>query len=138
MNNQFNCAQSVFAVFADDLGLPRDTALKIAACFGGGMRCGETCGAVTGALMALGLKYGSCKENDPEGKRAAYMRSLEFIRRFKEARGTITCKELLGYNPGDPEDAKEISRLGLHESVCNKLVAEAAGFAEDIINNDIK
>jgi len=53
-----DCSQAVFGEFAAQLGLDRDTALKIAAPFGGGMWHGETCGCVVGALMAIGLKYG--------------------------------------------------------------------------------
>lgn len=55
----FSCSQAVFSTFAPQLGLECELALKVAGLFGGGMgRLGEVCGAVTGALMALGLKYG--------------------------------------------------------------------------------
>ena len=56
--SQFNCAQTVFSLFAPDLGIDEKTALKIASGFGGGMACAETCGAVTGAYMVIGLKHG--------------------------------------------------------------------------------
>ena len=96
-DKQFNCAQAVFGALAGDIGISAEAALKCAACFGGGMRCGEVCGAVTGALMALGVRFGSAKENDPEGKAAAYQRSVPFLNRFREKHGTVLCKELLGY-----------------------------------------
>ena len=129
----FNCAQSVFAALAEDLGLPRETALRISACFGGGMRCGQTCGAVTGALMAIGMKYGSIKEDDMEGKRAAYEKSLPFIRAFQQRHGTLLCRELLGFDPANPEEAEKIAQLGLHDKVCVKLIAECVKDAEAIL-----
>ncbi len=68
----FNCSQAVFAAFAPQSGLEREMALRIAGTFGGGMgRLGEVCGAVTGALMALGLQYGCTDAQNAEGKEEA-------------------------------------------------------------------
>ena len=94
--NGFSCSQSVFATFAPDLGLKKEDALKIASAFGGGMvRQGEVCGAVTGALMTLGLKYGSKTADDEEKVRQA---SQKLMQRFKEENGSILCRDLLGHN----------------------------------------
>ena len=65
--NGFNCAQSVFAVFAEEYGLKKEQAFMIATCFGGGMRLAATCGALTGAMMALGLAKG-CTQPSEENK----------------------------------------------------------------------
>lgn len=59
LDEGFNCSQIVLSSFAEDLGLDSEMANKVATCFGGGMGSGDTCGAVTGALMVLGLKYGN-------------------------------------------------------------------------------
>jgi hypothetical protein len=88
---------------------------------------------VTGALMALGVRFGSAKENDPEGKAAAYQRSVRFLDRFREKRGTILCRELLGFNPGVLEDAEQIKALGLHGKICNGVILDAVEIAQDII-----
>lgn len=64
--NNFNCSQAVFTGFATELGLDEKLALKISTQFGGGARKGEMCGAVSGALMVLGLKYGHCHAEDME------------------------------------------------------------------------
>ena len=64
--NGYVCSQAVFATFSQNLGLSEEQALKIGACFGRGMRKGEVCGACTGALMALGLKYGESKTKSNE------------------------------------------------------------------------
>ena len=63
-----DCSQVVAGAFAKELGMEPDMLRKMAACFGGGMQCGETCGAVTGALMVIGLKYGHSQENDQKTK----------------------------------------------------------------------
>jgi C_GCAxxG_C_C family probable redox protein len=130
---KFNCAQSVFAALAEEAGIDQDTALKTAAGFGGGMRCGEVCGAVTGALMALGIRFGSCTPNDTEGKLRANSKAIEFIEAFKEKHGTLLCKELLGYNPGIPDDMQKIIELGLHDTVCPQAIIDAVEIAESII-----
>jgi C_GCAxxG_C_C family probable redox protein len=132
-DKQFNCAQSTFAALAEEAGIDVKTALKCAACFGGGMRCGEACGAVTGALMALGYRFGSAKEKYPEGKAAAYQLSVRFLDRFREERGTILCRELLGFTPGVPEDAEQIKALGLHGKICIGVILDAVEIAQDII-----
>ena len=61
-SNGFNCSQAVLSVFAEDLALSEETAVSIASGFGGGARNGQLCGAVTGAVMALGLKYYSTRQ----------------------------------------------------------------------------
>ena len=63
-----DCSQVVAGAFAEEMGMTEEEARKVSACFGGGMMCGETCGAVTGALMVLGMKYGHCKEDDMDQK----------------------------------------------------------------------
>ena len=63
----FNCSQAVFSAWAEELGLDRETALRVATAFGGGMgHRGDTCGAVTGAFMAIGLKHGRLRADDEE------------------------------------------------------------------------
>ena len=67
--NGYACSQAVLSTLSPELGLDENTAFKVASAFGGGMvRHGEVCGAVTGALMALGLKYGSNNEDEEDAK----------------------------------------------------------------------
>ena len=134
--NSFNCAQAVFSSLSAELGLDRETSLKIASCFGGGMRCGEVCGAVTGALMAIGLKYGFYKTGDIQAKMKANEKAVEFIRQFKEKNRSILCRELLGYNLSKPEDMKKIQEKALFQTVCPKMVAEAVEIAERVIKDN--
>ena len=92
-----NCSQAVFAAFADELGLDQETAIKIASTFGGGIsRTAETCGAATGALMALGLKHGTNTHTDPAIKAKVYALGQDFLQRFRAQNGALDCRDLLG------------------------------------------
>lgn len=123
-DQNFNCAQSVFSAFAAQFGLDEETAVKIAAPFGGGVaRRGETCGAVTGALMAIGLARGTAT---PESKEVVYRLAQEFMLRFKEKHGSLLCRELIGCDISTPEGLKNAHASGVTRSVCPKVVHDAA------------
>ena len=93
----YNCAQSVFCTFAEDLGIDFDSALKLSSSFGGGMgRMREVCGAVSAMFMIAGLKYGYTEPNNKDVKTEHYKRIQELAQLFKEKHGTIICRELLG------------------------------------------
>lgn len=130
----YNCAQALLTAYGVDLGLDRHAALRIASVFGGGIaHKGETCGAVTGALMVIGLKHGGIAP-DPDKKMKAYEIARKFVETF-EARnnpGSIMCNELLGFRirPG----------LSLHRNEeeiikqkCPKYVQDAAEIIEGIL-----
>jgi C_GCAxxG_C_C family probable redox protein len=131
----FSCSQAVFSPYAEEMGLDKNTALKIAGTFGGGMgRIGQTCGAVTGAIMALGLKYGATEATDKETKDQAYARVQAFAQRFATRNGDdLSCKALLGCDISTPEGQKMAAELGLYKSVCPKLVHDAAEIVEELL-----
>ncbi len=84
-----NCAQAVFCAFAPKYGVEERLASKVSCALGGGVgRMREVCGAVTGAGLVIGLKYG-------EDKIVVYPHMQEFCSRFKEKCGSIVCRELL-------------------------------------------
>ena len=93
-----DCAQVVLRYFADDLGVDKELVTKIASPFTGGMYKGMTCGAVTGAYMVLGIKYGHSKPNEGEKKVELVKKMFEFDTKFKEKQSTIICEEILGDN----------------------------------------
>ena len=107
-NNNFNCSQGVFTSFATELGIDEKLALKLGTNFGGGARKGEMCGAVSGALMVLGLKYGHCESSDLKTKSRAYTLAEDYMNRFIEANGSVVCRDLLGYNLSIKEDKEKI------------------------------
>ncbi len=130
----FSCSQAVLAAYADDFGLPRETALRIAQPFGGGIaRTGDWCGAATGALMVIGLKYGRVRADDAAAKDKTYALAREFVRRFKEKRGAIRCNDLLGCDIGTAEGQKIADERHLHETRCEALIVEAVRILEHIL-----
>lgn len=130
----FNCAQAVFATFAPHYGLDEKTALKVASPFGGGMaRRGELCGAVTGALLALGLKEGA---ELPAGKEHIYQLAGEFLRRFAEKHGSLLCRDLLGCDISTPAGHQQAAEKRVFVNICPVLVREAAQLAESLLETD--
>ena len=131
----FNCSQAVLSIYAEEFGLSRQTALKIACGFGGGMgRMGLTCGAVTGAFMVIGLKYGNVDANEKEIKEKTYGLVREFASRFEKRNGSSICRELLGCDISEPEGLRSAKENGLFTSVCPRLVREAVEILEEMMN----
>ncbi len=131
----FNCAQAVFSTVAPGLGLDEGTAARIATAFGGGMaRMGGTCGVVTGAFMALGLARGNSLPADKETKEKTYVIALEFVKRFMERNGSITCRDLLGCDIGTHEGHERAKQQGLFDTVCSKLVKDSVEMLEDMLS----
>jgi C_GCAxxG_C_C family probable redox protein len=132
--NSFNCSQAVFTVYGNDYGLSEDDSLKIACAFGGGIgRQQLTCGAVTGALMAIGLKCGKGKSDDDSKKQETYRLTREFFDRFSKLNGSVNCRELLlGLDLNDEADHRRIMELGLFESHCEKYVSDAVTIVNEL------
>lgn len=120
--------------FGEELGLDRELALKVAGAFGGGMaRMGETCGAVTGALMVIGLKHGMTQTKDEGARDKTYKLAQELATRFKKRHGSMVCRELLGYDLSSPEGRKAAYEKGLFTTLCPQLVRDATEILEEIL-----
>lgn len=130
---KFHCSQAVFAAFAEELGLTEKQALKIAACFGSGMRKGEVCGACTGALMALGLKYGQAVEQDMDSRQKTNEVTDRFMADFIEENGSYMCKELLGCDVSTQEGIAIALEKELFTKFCPKMVESATRITENIL-----
>ncbi len=133
-NQGFNCAQALLVTYGAGLGLERDTALKIASTFGGGMgRMGETCGTVIGALMIIGLKYGIT-----EPGLARKMEANEFVEKFakefkaRNSSHSIVCSELLGFHMS-PERDLNLNERNIIKAKCPQYVQDAAEIIEKIL-----
>ncbi len=137
--NDYNCSQVVLSLYCDQLGLDRDTALKLATGFGSGMGCGEACGAVSGAIMALGLMYGHSVRGDQLSKKKTYDLRDEFERRFIEKFGSIRCKRLLGYDLTSPEDMEIIENKRLFSLICPVVIKGAVDILDALFegNNEV-
>lgn len=127
--NRFNCAQTVFSLHAEEFGLSEHTALKLASGFGGGMNCAETCGAVTGSYMVIGMRHGNVT-SDPEAK--AYTKQLiqDFNARFKNEHGTLICKELTGFDIATPEGHAGATEADVFHKKCPAFLKTACDILE--------
>jgi C_GCAxxG_C_C family probable redox protein len=130
----FNCSQAVLSSYSEQFGLDCEKAFKVATGFGGGMRMGSTCGAVSGAFMVLGLKYGNTTAEDKEGKANTYKKVEEYIKRFKVRNDSVMCRELLGCDLSTPEGMKEAKDKGLFSTICPKIVQDAVEILEEMMN----
>jgi len=106
--------------------------MQIAAGFAGGMRQGETCGAVTGAFMVLGLRHCSTDCERPAGRSKAYARVVGSADRFKKRNGSLTCRDLLGCDISTAEGLKQAKEQGLFETTCVQMVTDAAEILEEM------
>ena len=121
----YNCSQSVILTMAEYWKCKDELIPKIATTFGGGMaKCGSACGALTGGLMALGIKYGT---NEPSSEKAAHAYELAeiFYRRFEKQNGSTICRELLGVDLSDTEQRKRAREEGLFNEKCPAFIKSA-------------
>jgi len=134
----FNCAQAVLSTYAAELGLSRAAALRLAAPFGSGMACrGETCGAVTGALMVLGLAHGNERGDDEAGQARSYALAERFLDRFRALHGTIRCRDVLGCDVSTPEGRAAAREQRLYEERCPICVRDAARILDTLLAEEI-
>jgi C_GCAxxG_C_C family probable redox protein len=131
--SHFNCCQSVISVFCEDYGLEESLALKLSTGFGGGLRRGEVCGAVSGAIMVIGLKYGHSVIEDLESKTRTYALSQEFESRFEDLFGSLRCKDILKYDVSDDE-MKIIKEKELFTKLCPQIVKGAIDILEEMLS----
>ena len=131
--NGYNCAQAVFAAFADLMGMEKDYAARLSSSFGGGMgRMREVCGAVSGMLMVLGALYGYDAPGDDEIKLGHYSVVQALAGKFRETAGTIVCREILNNPPDDPKPTPRTEDFYKHRP-CAHMVYLAASIMDQYI-----
>lgn len=129
---QFNCAQTVFSLHAPELGIDEKTALKLTSGFGGGMACAETCGAVTGSYMVIGMRHGNTT-SDPEAKALTTQKIQLFNEKFKAAHGTLICKQLTGFDIATPEGSAAANEANVFREKCPVFVKTACDILERVV-----
>lgn len=128
MGAGFNCCQAILTTYGSELGLDASLAKRIASGFGGGMaRMGETCGAVVGAFMVIGLKHGFTSGEDKAAKDGSYECIREFAKKFEQRRGSITCRDLLECDISTSQGYQRAVDQKLFETICVKRVIRDAG-----------
>jgi len=130
----FTCSQAILSVWSGRFGLEREMALRVASVFGGGMAgLGEVCGAVTGALIVIGLKHGQTEAKDKETKQKNYALVRDFTGRFRARNGSLSCRELLGCDLSTAEGMETARSRGLFTERCPRFVRDAAEILEEIL-----
>jgi C_GCAxxG_C_C family probable redox protein len=133
----YDCSQVVLRNFANQLGISEDEANRIAAGFGGGMLLGSTCGAYTGGLIAIGLKYG---HSNPEGlleqKNIMTAKNMKFHEKFLQEFGTVICKDLIGYDVSTEEGLKGALDSGKLVEYCPCLAYKVMEIVEEILQDE--
>ncbi|MGN1051175.1 MAG: C-GCAxxG-C-C family protein [Acutalibacteraceae bacterium] len=130
----YNCAQSIVGAFCEDYGVDVETATKLSSGFGGGMgRLREVCGAFSGMVMVMNMAYGYSNPSDNKAKTDLYKHIQNLGERFKEANGSIVCRELLGISisGGSPENrTKEYYK----KRPCSEICRTAGNILEEYLN----
>ncbi|MCL2711875.1 MAG: C-GCAxxG-C-C family protein [Methanomassiliicoccaceae archaeon] len=128
-----DCSMQILASVADIIGISKEEAYRTASLFGAGMHTGGVCGAVTGAFIALGIRYGNHVLNDVEQKGIALSKRTEFIKRFEKEHGSVNCPVLLGADIRDPEQLMRAHREGLIDKECPKFCITAERILKDML-----
>jgi C_GCAxxG_C_C family probable redox protein len=132
-NNGFNCAQAVLTTYSIKFNFDEKTAKRISCGFGAGCaRQSLTCGAVTGAYMAIGLKYGKAEKEDTEARNITYKKINEFSAKFKSLHGSLNCSELLGIDLATPEGQAYFEKNSLFDKKCTNYVMDACNILDEI------
>ena len=134
----YNCAQSVFYSYCDDIHLDRNTALKMACGFGAGMgRKEEVCGAVTGGIIVIGAKYGRGEGDDRTATELTYKKTRELMDRFQQKHGTFICRKLLhGCELTTEEGQKHFKDNRLSDTICQPCVRSVVEILDSIMELD--
>lgn len=130
----YNCSQAVFLAFAEGAETDGEMIKRIASAFGAGYgKSGETCGALSGALMALGFASEVTMPGHSEEKAKEYEQARQLVKSFSEENGAIRCSELLGYEPGSLESFDMAKADKKNADTCANCVKSAARILDSIL-----
>ena len=129
-----SCSMAIFSAYAPDLGLDAETAASIASPFGAGLsRIGDICGAVTGALMVIGLAQRKEDIRDAASREKVYALGREFIAEFTARNGSVMCTDLVGYDLSRDDQYAEARKEKIFATRCPKLVRDAGEILEKML-----
>ena len=133
----FLCSEAVFKAIACAQGITNELIPKVASGFAAGLgRSGEVCGAVSGAVLGLGLKYGrNSPEKTPPGRRP-YWYATELVHAIKERKGAVTCAGILGLDLKDQGDLETYNKLDHWNTTCREVIKEATALAWDLLQRN--
>ena len=124
-NSGMYCSQAVLGTFCEKYGMDKTHAFKISCGLNSGVRCADVCGAVSGAILVIGLKYG-------DDKAVCNMKTEEYIKTFKEKNSSIICRDLLGCDISTPNGKEKAVNENLFKTRCVDMVMSAAQILDDL------
>jgi C_GCAxxG_C_C family probable redox protein len=131
----YNCSQSVLLTMAEHWGDKNKLVPKIATAFGGGIgQCGSVCGALTGGVMAIGVKYGS-NEPSAEKRARAYELARKLYLEFAKQNGSVACRDLIGYDLTNPAERQKVSEEKVSEKKCTSFVRSSVEILLSLTEN---
>ena len=132
----YSCSQAVFSSLAEQRGVDRDLALRIAAGLGGGVaRTAGTCGCITGGILAIGLAQPSVSpEENKTQKDKTYETGQQFMRKFAEQHGSTNCRDLLGCDISTAEGLQQARQDGLFKTRCSQYVRDSVELVQSILS----
>lgn len=119
------CSQAVLGAFCEKYGMETEVAFRISCGLNSGCRCAEICGAVSGAILVIGLKYGDTIDT-------CNSRTEEFIKTFRDKNGDVICRNILGCDIFTPEGMEKAISENLFKTTCMDMVISAAQILEDL------
>jgi len=137
MATHYNCAQSIVKAFASETDIPENDIAHLAFPFGAGLgRQGNVCGALSGASMILGAKYGKIFQGKEAYREKLYGLTQELLEQFKEKQGTILCRELTHFDLSKPEELQRARETGVFTTKCPVFVQQAAEILEELLRQE--
>lgn len=136
--NGCNCSQAVLMAYAEDFKLETSILERIAVAFGGGMsKQGKTCGCLSGALMVIGLKFGSDSASIVKNRGISYDKGKEFISIFDKEFGATDCHSLIQLDLNKPRDV-EIASKTVFGSRCKNMVGKTVELLDNFLGNNVE
>jgi C_GCAxxG_C_C family probable redox protein len=127
-----NCCQAVLSVFSEELGIANETALKTGFPFGGGIcGSGRICGALTGAIMVIGLKYDTTDKSNYDVRNLCKENTNRLIEAFELAHGSVNCNDLLGFDISNKVDSESKVKSQYFNNICPKFLETVIVFLEE-------
>jgi C_GCAxxG_C_C family probable redox protein len=134
MRKGFNCAQSIVKAFSSELTVDDQAAIKMAASLGAGLgRNGYVCGALSGAALVIGARFGNTDPADTAAREKAYRMANELLEKFQREHHTVLCRELISTNLKIPDELKRARETGVFQNQCPLFVLSAGKILEEIL-----
>jgi len=128
----YNCAQRTLLPFAEECGLEREPALKLASGFGAGLQHGGICGAISSGVMVLGMLYGHTDGKDAKGKHKIYNAVIDLCNSIEGKYNTLLCKEIIGVDITNPSGRAFAEKNNLFQTKCKYIINDVIDSVEEI------